>query len=182
MRTGHDTPGYRALRQGRASADGQTYIVTFATLHRRRLFLDPRRARCLVDASLDPRLWERSRLLAWVLMPDHWHGLVELGRGESIEALVRRLKANTARASRVRNASGGRLWAPGFHERALRREDDLQAAARYIVLNPFRAGLVRRVADYPWWGAIWAEGRASGLTPLPQEPQVAIPRPDFRQG
>jgi len=27
--------------------------------------------------------------------------------------------------------------------------------ARYIVMNPKRAGLVERVGDYPHWDAIW---------------------------
>jgi len=49
----------------------------------------------------------------------------------------------------------GRLWQPGFHDRALRREQDLQPLARYIVANPLRAGLVKRLGDYPLWDAIW---------------------------
>jgi hypothetical protein len=28
-------------------------------------------------------------------------------------------------------------------------------AARYIVANPLRAGLTRRLGDYPLWDAIW---------------------------
>jgi hypothetical protein len=31
----------------------------------------------------------------------------------------------------------------------------LQSVARYIVANPVRAGLVRRVQDYPLWDALW---------------------------
>ena len=41
------------------------------------------------------------------------------------------------------------------HDRALRRDEDLLAVARYIVANPLRAGLVRRVGDYPLWDAVW---------------------------
>lgn len=37
----------------------------------------------------------------------------------------------------------------------MRREDDLRAAARYIIMNPVRAGLVEKVGDYPLWDAIW---------------------------
>ena len=36
----------------------------------------------------------------------------------------------------------GPLWQPGFYDRALRREDDRKAVARYILTNPLRAGLV----------------------------------------
>ena len=27
--------------------------------------------------------------------------------------------------------------------------------ARYIVANPLRAGLVKKLADYPFWNAVW---------------------------
>jgi hypothetical protein len=27
--------------------------------------------------------------------------------------------------------------------------------ARYVVMNPVRAGLVSRVGDYPFWDAAW---------------------------
>jgi putative transposase len=37
----------------------------------------------------------------------------------------------------------------------LRDEDDVKDWARYIVANPVRAGLVKRVGDYPHWDAVW---------------------------
>jgi hypothetical protein len=37
----------------------------------------------------------------------------------------------------------------------LRRDEDLRAVARYVILNPVRAGLVQRVGDYPHWDAVW---------------------------
>ena len=42
-----------------------------------------------------------------------------------------------------------------FHDHALRANEDLRQAARYVIANPIRAGLVRRVGDYPFWNAIW---------------------------
>jgi len=50
---------------------------------------------------------------------------------------------------------GRPIWQDGFHDHALRREEDLKATARYIVANPLRAGLVERIGDYPHWDAIW---------------------------
>jgi hypothetical protein len=37
----------------------------------------------------------------------------------------------------------------------LRRDEDLRAAALYVVKNPVRAGLVARLGDHPLWDAIW---------------------------
>ena len=47
------------------------------------------------------------------------------------------------------------VWQKGYFDRALRYEEDLKAAARYIIANPLRAGLVAQVGDYPLWDAIW---------------------------
>ena len=148
--------GHAALRCGRVSLPGQIYLVTFTTQHRNPLFMEAATARTAAAAFTDPRAWMRSRLLAWVLMPDHWHGLIELGDGESLSNLICRLKANTARCVRGETAgSMGAVWARGFHDRALRHEDDLLSAARYVVMNPVRVGLVKRLGEYPYWNAIW---------------------------
>ena len=88
-------------------------------------------------------------------MPDHWHGLIELGRYESLSTRIQTLKAYTAR--RIRNAYPdiGAVGEKGFHDRALRSGAMLQDCARHIVLNPVRAGLATRTGGYPCWNAIW---------------------------
>jgi REP element-mobilizing transposase RayT len=149
--------GYRALRRGRTSLDGQIYLVTFTTFDRRRCFIDHEAARAACRAVTDARLWEHSALLAWVLMPDHWHGIVELGGGQSLARVVNRLKSNVARRVRLEVEGMGRVWADGFHDHAVREQDNLVALARYVVLNPHRAGLVRRIFDYPYWDAVWLD-------------------------
>jgi putative transposase len=148
-------PGHAALRRGRASLPGQVYLVTFATEGRHPLFADPSLATAAARALADPRLWPASRLLCWVLMPDHWHGLLELGRLDSLEVRIGLLKSNTARVVRRQRPEVARVWARGYHDHALRAEESMQAVARYIVLNPVRAGLVRRVGEWPYWDAVW---------------------------
>ena len=95
--------------------------------------------------------------MAWVLMPDHWHGLVEVGH-ESLSKTVQRLKVNVARRVNAAERRRGPLWAPAFHDHALRSDEALLDAARYILRNPLRAGLARRVGDYPYWDAVWLDG------------------------
>jgi len=148
-------PGHAALRRGRASESHHIYLVTFATAHRRPLFADQALACIAAEALLDARAWERSKLLAWVLMPDHWHGLIELGDGELLSALMRRLKSNSSRLLRQQAPALKVVWARAYHDHALRREASLIHVARYVVMNPVRAGLVRRVRDYRYWGAVW---------------------------
>ncbi|PTT63576.1 transposase, partial [Pseudomonas sp. HMWF007] len=92
--------------------------------------------------------------LAWVVMPDHFHWLIALKRG-SLSELMQRTKSLSARAVNMHAGRKGRLWLQGFHDRAMRREDDLLIMARYVVANLLRAGLVQKFGDYPLWDAIW---------------------------
>lgn len=148
-------PGHRVLRRGRVSLAGQVYLVTFTTLGRQPLFLNPEAARIASSVLAGPRVFGRSRLLAWVLMPDHWHGLVELGDEEDLATLIGRMKTNSARGVRKELPMVGRIWARAFHDRALRSDESVRTAARYIVLNPVRAGLVASPRNYPYWNAVW---------------------------
>ena len=142
------------LRRGRHSQRGNLYLLTTATSDRHSVFSDFALGRLVVaelkSAQLDG--WVQS--LAWVLMPDHFHWLIELG-DSSLDELMRRVKTNSARDINRRRSSSGPLWQAGYHDRALRQEEDVQAVARYVVANPLRAGLVARLGDYPLWDAIW---------------------------
>ena len=147
--------GHAALRRGRRSIPGQPYLVTFATHGRAPLFSDPMIGLAVAPAFVDPMTWRSSALFAWVLMPDHWHGLVQLGEGDELSATIRRLKANTGRVARQNLPEVERVWATGFHDRALRTDEALRSVARYLVMNPVRAGIVSRPGLYPFWDATW---------------------------
>jgi len=155
--------GHAALRRGRVSEAQRIYLLTFVTQGRAAWFANGPLAEAALAALLDRRSWQQSTLLAWVLMPDHWHGVVELGPGESLPALVRQLKCASSR--RVRAAMGTAVpwavWASAYHDRMLRKDEGLVAMARYVVMNPVRAGLVERVQEYPYWDAVWAQRKVS---------------------
>ena len=90
-------------------------------------------------------------------MPDHIHWLFGLESG-TLGGVMKILKAHSAHAINGISGSRGSIWQPGYHDHALRCEEDIRAFARYIVANPVRAGLCERVGDYPFWNAIWVEG------------------------
>lgn len=150
MRSGH-----RALRSGRHSLGHQVYLVTATTVGRCAFFRDHAAARAACKSFVSSQALADTQLLAWVLMPDHAHWLLQLGDGESLAAVVGRLKSLSARAANAALERRGSVWVGAYHDHALRREEDLAALARYVVMNPVRAGLVRRVGDYPYWNAVW---------------------------
>jgi REP element-mobilizing transposase RayT len=142
------------LRTGRYSENGQIYLLTSVTNGRQPLFADWRVGRLVVDEFRRTQNEGRVQSLAWVVMPDHFHWLIELRKG-SLGQLMRRVKALSAQATMRKIHNPLPVWQKGYHDRAVRREEDLPGIARYIVANPLRAGLVRRIGDYPLWDAIW---------------------------
>ena len=146
---------YTDLLKGRASVTGQIYLVTTVTSGRERLFTNLCYGRIVVRALHCETTAARAATLAYVVMPDHLHWLVQLNAGGDLSDVVKRVKARSAfQINRTRESSRA-VWQPKFHDHALRREEDLQAVARYVVRNPLRAGLVRRINDYPLWDAVW---------------------------
>ena len=146
--------GHCALRRGRVSIPERSYLLTVVTHRRRCLFLDPLQARIASRIIHSDASWGDANLLAWVLMPDHWHGLVQLG-DESLFRVVSRFKAHVTRALHASCAIEGAVWERSFHDHALRIDEGVRQAARYIVANPIRAGLATNALDYPYWNAIW---------------------------
>ncbi len=148
----NNQPGQQALRKGRVSIPGQIYLVTTATNNRLPIFADWYVAHTAVQTFTSHSVLQHTRLLCWVLMPDHAHWLIQVDQ-QTLSSEVKRLKATTAREINKRCGSAGSLWQPGFHDRAIRRDEDIRQVARYIVANPLRAGLVEHIGDYPFWDA-----------------------------
>ncbi|UQY34390.1 transposase [Pseudomonas fulva] len=139
--------GHR-LRLGRWSVPGQYYLITTVTAHRKPIFNDFHLARMLIRIIQQDALAGSHTTLCYVVMPDHLHWLFDLRQG-TLSNLVGRVKSLSAKYY------GGKIWQKGFHDHALRKEEDVLDVARYIVANPIRAGLVTRAGDYPHWDAIW---------------------------
>lgn len=149
--------GYRELRKGRVSLPHQAYLVTTVCHDRESPFANPALADVATEVLSSPLTWPHATVQAWVLMPDHWHGLIVLAGGESLSRVMQRTKSLVTQ--RVREAGGARpsLWQRGFHDHALRREESVTAAARYILENPVRAGLVGHWSDWRCRGGVLLE-------------------------
>ena len=161
------------LRKGRYSSAGQAYLVTAVTHERRTLFADLELARIVVRTMHHHAGLNHIEPLAYVLMPDHLHWLFMLNEPLSLSQVVASVKGYSAnrikRLMNDRDACGNGccgsgllaaidkapIWQDGFHDHAIRKEEDLRAMARYVIANPLRAGLVKNIGDYPHWDAVW---------------------------
>lgn len=117
------------------------------------------------------RAAERHQLLvyAWCLMPNHYHLVVETPNGGLARAL-HYLNGVYAQAFNRRHQTVGHLFQGRYKAILVQREGYLLTLARYVVLNPIRAGLCKRPEDFRW-----SSYRATaGLEPAP--PFLALGR------
>jgi hypothetical protein len=139
------------------------------------VFRTPAAAHAVVRVRARTLPFGRATWLAWVLMPDHWQGLLVAAPGLSPAALAGRFKAMTARAVSARVAVDGWLWETGAVVQELEACASLADAARRLVAAPCRAGLVARLNDYPYWASAWpALADDGGLEPAPRAPDRLI--------
>ncbi|MDR3344115.1 MAG: hypothetical protein LBT21_00735 [Oscillospiraceae bacterium] len=129
------------------SLDGQMHISPFGT--------------CVLQAwSSIPLHFPRVRLREFVLMPNHLHGIIELGSaydvgarhdvplpassesfGQStpgtIPTIVRLFKSGVTKAvNETRNTPGERFWQRNYHEHIIRDKQDYMYIAEKIRTNP----------------------------------------------
>jgi REP element-mobilizing transposase RayT len=144
-----ERPHGKDLRKGRVSLPNHAYLVTIVTESRAPVFHSFHAARTAIRCFHDPHIICHAQTLAFVVMSDHTHWLLQLTDVGNLSELLRAYK------SRVSLLLEQKIWQRGFHDRALRDEDDVRDIARYIVANPLRAGLCKSVGDYSYWDAIW---------------------------
>jgi len=125
------------LRVGRFSESGRPYLVTVACHDRRHVFDSLGAGRCFARAmgtmDADAETW------CWVAMPDHVHWLMAPVGDLDLSRCVQKVKASTTRGIRTGGLWAGKVWQRGFHDRAVRRDEDVRVMARYVIANPVRA-------------------------------------------
>ena len=154
-------PHSKDLRKGRYSQNNQVYLVTTVTYQRQKVFTDFELGRLVVRAMCFQHQQQKVNSLAFVVMPDHMHWLFSLQNDWGLAKVMQSVKGGSAykiqkiRRERSEIGKNQALWQDGYHDHAVRKEEDLQQLARYLVGNPLRAGLVSKISDYPLWDAVW---------------------------
>ena len=139
----------KSLRMGRFSQPNQIYHITFTTKNREPVFKRFANARLFIHVLKQSDELQHTNTLAFVVMPDHVHWLFALGSKHQLPNVVKTIK------SKVSIKIGKPVWQSGYYDHAIRQDEDIVNIARYIIANPIRAGLVKRVGDYPHWHAVW---------------------------
>jgi len=149
-------PHAKNLRRGRYSRPGHYYFLTASAAGRRTIFAKRKHALLMLETIRWLHTANRFSVDAAVVMPDHLHIVGQLGEC-TLDKVMHSLKSYSARGLAVAGVATP-VWQKGYYDHGLRDDEDYRSRVEYVLQNPLRAGLVRRVEDYPyimypeWWG------------------------------
>jgi REP element-mobilizing transposase RayT len=99
------------------------------------------------------RRTDRLRLLAFCIMPDHYHVLFYLMERGSLSDVMKSIGKFTARQINEHLGKKGQFWQEGYYDHRCRDEDDIDDRLLYIEHNPVREDLVQRAEQWPYSSA-----------------------------
>ena len=143
----------------RAWRPGGTFFFTVNLLQRQDNDLLTRHIEVLRRVVMDVKRRHPFVIHAWVVLPEHFHCVIEIPPDEADFALRWRLiKMDFSKAMPLterRNASrrkrGERgVWQRRYWEHRIRDDADFCAHMDYVHINPVKHGWVKRVADWPY--------------------------------
>ena len=142
---------------------GGTYFFTIVT-HGQRPILTTEIGRNLLRGSIETIRAKRPfKIIATVLLPDHWHLVMRLPpEDDKYSIRLKRIKEefttawlgagqSEAKVTPAQRKKGDRgIWQPRFWEHLILDEDDLIACVDYIHWNPRKHKLTNRIRDWHW--------------------------------
>jgi len=107
------------------------------------------------------------RILAYCLMPNHWHLVLWPQRDGDLSAFIRLVTlTHTQRWHAHRQSAGtGHLYQGRFKSFVVQTDAHFLAVCRYVERNALRANLVERAEDWRW-GSLWCHRSNESTTGL----------------
>ena len=88
-------------------------------------------------------------LIAWAILPDHFHFLLDV-KNSNISNIMQRTKLSYSMRFRKRYGSNGKVWQRGFWDHIIRDEKDLNNHLNYIHYNPVKHNLAKCPHEWPY--------------------------------
>jgi putative DNA methylase len=116
------------------------------------------RIAALVENSLLHFDGQRYRLIAWCVMPNHVHVLIETSEDWPLASILHSWKSYTAHMANQILRRSGDFWLREYFDRFVRDERHFRNVVTYIERNPVKAGFVRLPEAWRWSSAWWKRG------------------------
>lgn len=145
-------------RAARASAGGACYHVLNRGNAREDVFHKKEDYVAFLDLMVEAGQRLPMRVLAWCLMPNHFH-LVLWPHGDGdLSQWMQWLMTSHVRQYHRHYHSTGHVWQGRFKAFSIEEDEHLWTVLRYVERNALRANLVARAQDWPWSSAAAFEG------------------------
>lgn len=139
-------------RIARVVIPGVAHHVTQRGNRGQKVFLEDGDYRAYLGLVAEHCAKARVAVWAYCLMPNHVHLVMVPSDEDGLRAALGEAHRRYTRRVNLRDGQTGHLWQDRFHSYPM-DEEHLAAAARYVELNPVKAGLVRRARDWRWSSA-----------------------------
>jgi putative transposase len=146
----------------------RVFFVTSSIAEKRNLLQSDRSARLFIAVLYHYRAQQKYLLHGFVVMPDHFHLLISVDSGTSIERAVQFVKGGFAFRAGKELGFRPPVWQRGFSEVRIYDLEHFAHARQYILNNPVRRRLLERPSDYPYCSArneFVLDGTPRGLKP-----------------
>src|SRR5574341_295584 len=131
--------------------DNHLYFITSVTHQREKLFSHPENCEILTHNIKYYRDHLGFKLLAYVIMPDHFHAIIHVPENQTIATIIHDIKRfSSIQIGRRINRMGRPIWQQGYYEHVIRDIKDFETKLDYIHKNPLTAGLAKNLEDYPF--------------------------------
>jgi putative transposase len=126
----------------------RTYMITVACYEHRPLMQDERRRLQIVEEFARSIDGQGTKIEAWVVLPNHYHLLLDTPDLREFGKVVRLVHGRTSRLWNIEDAQPGRKCWFRFSDRAVRSEAHYFAALNYIHANPVKHKLADSGLDW----------------------------------
>ena len=139
-------------RQARQAPGGYIYHVLNRGVNRQRLFVREGDYAAFERVMAQTLAVKPMRLLAYCLMPNHWHLVLWPEQDGQLAAFMGRL--TTMHVTRWQEhfhcVGHGHVYQGRFKSFAVERSEHFLSVCRYVELNALRCGLVEKAEDWRW--------------------------------
>jgi len=136
----------------RGLSDGLVYHVLNRGNGKQRVFHSDKDYEAFVSLMREAKERYSLKLLAYCLMPNHFHIVLMPAQSEDLSKWMQWLMTSHVRRYHRYHGTSGHVWQGRFFSSPL-DEAYLWAAMRYVERNPVRAKMVRKAENYRWSSA-----------------------------
>jgi putative transposase len=140
--------GYPLHRPPHLIRDRTFYLLTGTCYEHKCHMIDESRRQQILDLLFEAFVTQGMEILAWVVLPNHYHLLVEVTNFDCLSKLFRSVHGSRSYQWNLEDRVRGRTVWYGYTDRAIRSERHYYTTLNYLHYNPVKHQWVK--SPYDW--------------------------------